>query len=191
MAIIFSNGMNIDTSAAGGVTFYTSSNDVISTVGTLGTSQPGLPYADVYWEGSSYDAQSVAPSNAYPGGTSGQSFWPSSVPANSPYAWNSKYFNRRTSEFVCPVPGRYRMSCNYLNTGSPYNRNGCHVYALKNGAGVGVNGAHMVGSANYITIHCIVVVTANAGDRLSWGANEGLYRSYSGAWTNFAYCLLP
>ena len=191
MAIIFSNGMNIDTSVAGGVTFYTSSNDVISTVGTLGTSQPGLPYADVYWEGNSYDAQSVAPSNAYPGGTSGQSFWPSSVPANSPYAWNSKYFNRRTSEFVCPVPGRYRMSCNYLNTGSPYNRNGCHVYALKNGVGTGVNGAHMAGSANYITIHCIVVVTANAGDRLSWGANEGLYRSYSGAWTNFAYCLLP
>jgi hypothetical protein len=191
MAIIFSNGMNIDTSVSGGVTFYTSSNTVISTIGTLGTSQPGIPYADVYWNGNSYGDQSAAPSKCYPGETGNQSFWPSAVPGNQPYAWNSKYFNRRTSEFVCPVPGRYRMSCNYLNTGTPYNRNGCHVYALKNGVGIGVNGAHMVGGMNYGTVHSIVVVTANAGDRLSWAANEGLYRSYSGGWSNFTYCLLP
>lgn len=183
--------MNIDTSASGRVTFYTSSNTEISTIGTLGTSQPGIPYADVYWNGNSYVDQSAAPSNAFPDGTGGQSFWPYMVPANQPYAWNSKYFNRRTSEFVCPVPGRYRMSCNYLLTGSVYNRQGQHAYPIKNGNGIGVNGAHAGAGFSYGTVHCIVVVTAAAGDRLSWYANPGLYRSYSGGWTNFTYCLLP
>lgn len=191
MAIIFSNGMSIDTSKSNAVTFLSNDDNEISTVGINGTSQPQLPFACVYWNGNSVGGSSTYPQNGYPGGTGGQSWFPTQVPGNEPYYWNPLYFNRRTSEFVCPVAGRYRMSVNILATGSAYNRNGLHVYPIRNGAGVGVNGAHMVGSINYGTIHCILVVSCNAGDRLCWYANEGFYRSYSGTWTTFTYCLLP
>jgi len=188
MAISFSNGMSINTSLSE-VFFNNNANQEISRIGITGTSQPQLPFASVRYNAST-TSMSYYPQNNYPNSPFGQSYFPVQVPANEPYYWNPRYFNRRTSEFVCPVYGKYRMTMNVLTTGNSYNRDGMQCYPVRNGISIGVNGAIVLGGASYATVQSVVVVVANGGDRLCWYANEGMRRGYSDTWSTFTYCLL-
>jgi hypothetical protein len=109
------------------------------------------------------------------------------LPINIDYGGEGNHFNFTNSEFICPVPGNYRLSMHVLMTGNPYSNPNNHYYGYINGTFIS-NGGHSVGSHNYATCHWIGVVRANAGDYLWFGHDGG--RMYTGGWQVATYQLL-
>lgn len=110
------------------------------------------------------------------------------LPFNGDYGGEGNHYNFSTFEFICPVPGNYRMSMHVLHTGGVYAQPNNHSYGYINGTFIS-NGIHVVGGTlNYATSQWIGVVRANAGDYL-WFSNDG-GRMYSGGWCVATYQLL-
>lgn len=109
------------------------------------------------------------------------------IPFDTNYGGEGNHYNYTNREFICPVPGNYRMSMHVLMTGNVYGNPNNHCYGYINGTFIS-NGLHMVGSANYITTSWIGMVRANAGDYL-WFGHDG-NRMYSGGWCVATYQLL-
>jgi hypothetical protein len=172
MAINFSNNMSIQTDTNFriiGTNGTTIRSQVDAASGMLEKSQP--VWRCVYTTGG---GQQV-----YPGGK---------LPFTLDYGGEGNHYNFSTAEFICPVPGNYRMSMHSLHTGGVYANPNDHYYGYINGTFIS-NGGHLVGGAtNYATTHWIGVVRANAGDYL-WFGHDG-NRLYGDGWTVATYQLL-
>jgi hypothetical protein len=106
---------------------------------------------------------------------------------NTDYGGEGNHFNFSTYEFICPVPGNYRLSMHVLHTGNPYPNSGNHYYGYHNGTFIS-NGGHLVGSTNYATTQWTGLVNASAGDYLWFGHDGG--RMYTGGWQVATFQLL-
>lgn len=119
----------------------------------------------------------------------GQQVYPAGkLPFANDYGGEGNHYNFSTYEFICPVPGNYRLSMHSLHTGSVYANPNDHWYGYINGTFIS-NGGHLVGgTTNYATTHWIGVVRANAGDYLWFGHDGG--RLHGDGWTVATYQLL-
>jgi hypothetical protein len=172
MAIDFSNGMKIQTDT--NFRILGTDNNIRSQVeNASGMLEKGNPVWRCVNTGQSGDQV------VYPGGR---------LPFNSDYGGEGNHYNFTNSEFICPVPGNYRMSMHVLHTGSVFAQPNNHSFGYINGTFIS-NGVHVVGSGlNYATASWIGMVRANAGDYLWFGNNGG--RMYSGGWCVATYQLL-
>jgi hypothetical protein len=110
------------------------------------------------------------------------------LPLSVDYGGEGNHYNFTTSEFICPVPGNYRLSLHVLMTGGVYVNPNNHYYGYHNGTFIS-NGGHCVGSTlNYATAQFIGLVNAAAGDYLWFGHDGG--RMYTGGWQVATYQLL-
>jgi len=173
MTINFSNGMGIQTAT----NFRIIGTDGSSVRSSVDNEFGGLEKSQPVWR--CVYATGNGDQIVFPGGK---------LPFNADYGGEGNHYNFSTFEFICPVPGNYRMSMHVLQTGGVYANPNDHYYGYINGTFIS-NGGHLVGSTtNYATTHWIGVVRANAGDYL-WFGHDGA-RLYSGGWCVATYQLL-
>lgn len=172
MAINFNNGMSIQTDTN------------FRVIGTDGAVRSGVDNAFGGLEKASPVWRCV-----YAIGNGDQFIYPAGkIAFQGDYGGEGNHYNFTTSEFICPVPGNYRMSMHVLQTGRVYANFDTHSYGFINGTYIS-NGVHLVGpTTNYATCQWIGVVRASAGDYLWFGTGGG--RMYSGGWCVATYQLL-
>lgn len=173
MGINFSSGMSINTNTNFqiiGSDGSTVEAQVLAATGTLEKTDP--VWQQVYLTGG---AQQVLAAGK--------------ISAVASYGGQGDHYNYSTAEFICPVPGTYRMSIHSLQTGAAYANSGLHAYGYINGTYIS-NGIHLVGNTttNYVSVGWISLVRANAGDYLWFGSSGG--RLYSDGWTVMSFQLL-
>ena len=174
MTINFSNGMGIQTDT----NFRIIGSDGATVRSSVDNAFGGLEKTQPVWR-CVYTGPGGGGQYVYPGGR---------LPFDTDYGGEGNHYNFSNSEFICPVPGNYRMSMHVLHTGGVYTEPNNHSYGYINGTFIS-NGVHCVGAGlNYATCHWIGVVRANAGDYL-WFGNNGA-RMYSGGWCVATYQLL-
>lgn len=173
MTIYFNNGMGIQTDTNFRI-LGTDGSSVRSNVdNSSGMLEKGQPVWRCVYHGPGSGGQYI-----FPGGK---------LAFDSDYGGEGNHYNFTNREFICPVPGTYRVTMHILFTGNVYDSANNHYYAYINGIFIS-NGIHHVGSANYITSSWTGLVKANAGDYLWWSNNGG--RSYTGGWCVATYQLL-
>jgi hypothetical protein len=173
MAIYFSNGMSIDTSndfRIIGSDGSTVEAQILSSTGVLEKSDP--VWRQVYLTGGGQQVVAAG-----------------KITAVADYGGEGNHYNFSTAEFICPVPGTYRMSIYSLQTGAAYANSGLHAYGYHNGTFIS-NGIHLVGNAttNYLSVGWLGLVRAAAGDYLWFASGGG--RLYSDGWTVMSYHLV-
>ena len=174
MTINFSNGMGIQTDT----NFRVLGSDGSSVRASVDNAFGGLEKGQPVWR-CVYASIGDGGQRVYPGGK---------IAFNTDYGGEGNHYNFTNHEFICPVPGNYRLSMHVLHTGGVYGEPNNHSYGHINGTFIS-NGVHVVGSGlNYATSHWVGVVRANAGDYLWFGNNGG--RTYSGGWCVATYQLL-
>jgi hypothetical protein len=175
MAINFNNGMSIQTDTNFRIIGSDGTTVRSGVDNSFGGLEKSLPvWRCVYAIGNNDSGQFV-----YPAGK---------ITFQGDYGGEGNHYNFTTSEFICPVPGNYRMSMHVLHTGGVYAQPNDHSYGYINGTFIS-NGIHLVGATtNYATCQWIGVVKASAGDYL-WFSNDG-GRMYSGGWCVATYQLL-
>jgi hypothetical protein len=173
MTIYFDNGMGIQTDT----NFRVIGSDGSSVRANIDNTSGMLERAQPVWR-CIYHGTGGGDQYVYPAGK---------VAFNTDYGGEGNHYNFSTYEFICPVPGNYRLTMQILFTGNPYSNPSNHYYPYINGTYIS-NAIHHVGSANYITCSWTGIVRASAGDYLWWGNNGG--RSYTGGWSVVTYQLL-
>jgi hypothetical protein len=177
MTIFFDNGMGLQTDT----NFRILGTDGTTVRSSVDNAFGGLEKSQPVWRCVYNITSGVSDGNQGPMGSGKLQF-------RANYGGEGDNYNFTNFEFICPVPGNYRMSMHVLHTGGVYAEPNNHSYGYINGTFIS-NGIHCVGGGlNYATCQWIGVVRANAGDYLWFGNNGG--RMYTGGWQIATYQLL-